>query len=69
MKEKPIRGSGGYFPFSTDLPFAQHGWPLGDAATRARVFAAHKWWTQALLYYLGNDPELQQIQVSGDHRF
>jgi hypothetical protein len=22
-------GTGGFFPFSTDLPFAQYGWPLG----------------------------------------
>lgn len=42
-------GSGGFFPFSTDLPFAQHDWPLGNATTRARVFAQHKWWTQAIL--------------------
>lgn len=54
--------SGGYFPFSTDLPFAQHDWPLGDPATRARVFAEHKWWTAAMLYYLSNDPELKKIQ-------
>jgi hypothetical protein len=55
-------GTGGYFPFSTDLPYAQHDWPLGDAAARARVFADHKWWTQAMLYYLGNDPELRKLQ-------
>ena len=55
-------GSGGFFPFSTDLPFAQHGWPLGDAAARARIFADHKWWTQAMLYYLGNDVALRKIQ-------
>ena len=42
-------GSGGFFPFSTDLPFAQHDWPLGNATSRARVFAEHKWWTQAML--------------------
>ena len=35
------------------MPFLQHDWPLGDPATRARVFEAHKWWTAALLYYLG----------------
>ena len=55
-------GTGGYFPFSTDFPFAQHGWPLGDAATRARIFADHKWWTQAMLFYLGKDPELRKLQ-------
>jgi len=49
---------GGYFPFSTDLPFLQHGWPLGSPAERKRIFAQHKWWTQALMYYLGNDAEL-----------
>jgi len=54
--------SGGYFPFSTDLPWLQHDWPLGDPATRQRVFDEHKWWTVALLYYLGNDPELRKIQ-------
>ena len=55
-------GKGAKFPFSTDLPFAQFGWPDGDAATRASIFAAHKWWTQALLYYLGNDAELKTLQ-------
>jgi len=59
-------GDGGFFPFSTDLPFAQNvgegGWSRGDAATRASIFAAHKWWTQALLYYLGNDAELETLQ-------
>lgn len=54
--------SGGYFPFSTDLPFAQHDWPLGDPAARARVFTEHKWWTAAMLHYLGTDPELRRIQ-------
>ena len=39
-------GDGGFFPFSTDLPFAQYGWPTGDGPSRASVFALHKWWTQ-----------------------
>jgi hypothetical protein len=55
-------GHTGHFPFSTDLPFAQRQWPAGAAAERASVFAAHKWWTQALLFYLGNDSELQALQ-------
>jgi hypothetical protein len=55
-------GHGGYFPFSTDLPFAQYGWPTGTPSERAAIFEKHKWWTQALLYYLGNDPDLARIQ-------
>lgn len=55
-------GNGGFFPFSTDLPFAQYGWPTADAATRAAIFEEHKWWTQALLFYLSNDAELLKIQ-------
>lgn len=56
-------GGGGFFPFSTDLPFAQHGWPLGDAPTRARIFAAHKWWTQALLFYVRGSRVLQKFTL------
>ena len=55
-------GTGGYFPFSTDLPFAQYGWPLGNPSERASIFAAHKFWTQSILFYLGNDPQLTKIQ-------
>jgi len=54
--------SGGYFPFSTDLPFAQHDWPLGDPADRTRVYEVHKWWNQALLHYLATDAEVQSLQ-------
>ena len=57
-------GKSAKFPFSTDLPFAQFGWPDGDAATRASIFAEHKWWTQALLYYLGNDAELEALTLT-----
>jgi len=57
-----LPGSGGFFPFSTDLPFAQYGWPTAGPAARAAIFEEHKWWTQALLYYLANDVELAKIQ-------
>jgi hypothetical protein len=56
------RRNGGYFPFSTDSPFLQHGWPLGNHTTRMEIFAQHVWWTKALLWYLGNDPELTKMQ-------
>ena len=29
---------------------------------RALIFAEHKWWTQALLYYLGHDAGLRKLQ-------
>jgi hypothetical protein len=56
--------SGGYFPFSTDLPFLQHDWPLGDPSTRTRVFDEHKRWTSGLLHYLGTDSEIAKMQPS-----
>lgn len=57
-----VGARGGYFPFSTDMPFLQHTWPRGAADTRAYVFAAHQWWTQAMLYYLANDAEVRAMQ-------
>jgi hypothetical protein len=49
-------------PFSTDLPFLQHDWPLANASGRTRIFEEHKWWTRALLYFLAHDPAVRRMQ-------
>jgi hypothetical protein len=38
------------------MPGANHGWPDGDAATRARIFAEHVRYNLGLLYFLQHDP-------------
>jgi len=55
--------------FSTDLPFLQHDWPLGNAAQRTNIFLAHKWWTQALLYFLMHDPAMVAQQPEFANEF
>ncbi len=37
------------------LPGENQGWPTGDAATRQRIFDAHRQWNEGLIYFLQND--------------
>lgn len=48
-------------PFSTDLPFLQHDWPLGNASARAEIFAGHVWWTRALLWFYAHDAVMLRL--------
>ena len=49
-------------PFSTDLPFAQKRWPLGNASIRAEIFDEHVFWTRALLWFYAKDATVLALQ-------
>jgi hypothetical protein len=44
--------------FSTDYLGMSYDWPEADYATRARIWQAHKSYTQGLLWFLGHDPRV-----------
>jgi hypothetical protein len=45
-------------PFSTDYIGHSYGYPDGSYAQRARIWADHVSYTQGLLYYVANDPDV-----------
>jgi FAD dependent oxidoreductase len=45
---------------STDLPGGNIGYITGDAATRAKIRAAHRDWIQGLLWFLGHDDRVPE---------
>jgi hypothetical protein len=43
---------------STDVIGANYGYPEADYATRAKIWEAHKWYTQGFLYYLATSDRI-----------